>query len=37
MPCSIGGGGKIAEAEPGIIVAGPDDAVEIDLYQRHER
>ena len=31
----IGGGGEIAEAEPGIIVARPDDAVEIDLDQRH--
>ena len=27
--------GEVAEAEAGIIVAGPDDAVEIDLDQRH--
>ena len=31
----IGGRGEVAEAEPGIIVARPDDAVEIDLAERH--
>ena len=31
----IGRGGEIAEAEPGIIVARPDHAVEIDLDERH--
>ena len=32
----VGGGGEVAEAEAGIIVARPDDAVEIDLDQRHQ-
>src|SRR5205085_8620867 len=32
----IGGGGEIAEAEPRIIVARPDDPVEIDLDQSHD-
>ena len=31
----LGGRGEVAEAEPRIIVARPDDAVEIDLDQRH--
>ena len=31
------GGGEIAEAEAGIIVARPDNAVEIDLDERHAR
>src|SRR4029079_19575050 len=31
----VAGRGKVAETEPRIIVAGPDDAVEIDLAKAH--
>ena len=31
----VGGRGEVAEAEAGIIVARPDDAVEIDLHRAH--